>query len=49
MTYYANFNANGTHLQNPISDTNKRRILADIKEIAMGYATDGNGDVDFGN
>lgn len=37
MKYYANFNVNnGTHFEYPIVDTNKKRIIKDIKEIAKG-------------
>lgn len=37
MKYFANFKANnGTHYQNPIEDTNKARIIKDIRDIAEG-------------
>ena len=36
MKYYANFNNNGTRLQNPLEDTNLKRITKAIKEIAKG-------------
>lgn len=36
-TYYANFNANnGTRFQNPIKDTNLKRIIKSIRETAEG-------------
>ena len=37
MKYYANFNVNnGTRLQNPLEDTNLKRITKSIKEMACG-------------
>lgn len=37
MKYFANFNVNnGTRFERPIMDTNKKRIIKDIKEIAKG-------------
>lgn len=42
-TYYANFWANnGTHYNTPITDTNKAKIISDIKEIAKGERFAGN-------
>lgn len=35
--YYANYNANnGTRFNKPIEDTNLKRIIKDIREIAEG-------------
>lgn len=42
MIYRADFNAQGTTLALPLVDTNKQRLLADIKQIAMSYATERN-------
>lgn len=37
MKYYANFNVNnGTRLQNPLEDTNLKRITKEIKDMAKG-------------
>lgn len=37
MKYYANFNVNnGTRLQNPLEDTNLKRITKEVKEYACG-------------
>lgn len=43
MTYFANFKANnGTSLQKPIVDTNKRRIIKGIRNIAESERFIGN-------
>lgn len=35
--YYANFDANnGTHYKEPLSDTNKNRLVKEIRSIAEG-------------
>lgn len=42
-TYFANFYANnGTHYMNPITDTNKARLIKDIRLIAEGERFLGN-------
>lgn len=44
MKYFANFNANhGTTFDKPIWDTNKARIIKDIRDIAEGNRFAGNG------
>lgn len=43
MKYYANFNANnGTHLAKDIIDTNKKRIIQTISQIANENRFDNN-------
>ena len=37
MEYRANFNAQGTHLKESIVDTNKVKLLHDIREIAKEH------------
>lgn len=41
MTYRANFNANGTYFKHCVVDTDKQRLLRNIKEIAKGYWSKG--------
>lgn len=38
MKYKANYNTNGTCFAKAINDTNKARIIKDIREIAEGNA-----------
>lgn len=40
--YFANFNSNGTSLMQPLEDTNRNRIIKDIRECAEGNCYDNN-------
>lgn len=43
MKYFANYTTtDGTTMSAPIEDTNKSRLLRDIREIAKGNATPNN-------